>query len=316
MWSIWALPALYHEPSINTLIHELSNFSDRINDLLAINHKPFTQKEISKRYSMLIARSIIATQLATSNLFAMNRLAYFFASTFLILSLSSCRSTYLLKENFSGDAIGSLPLHYIPGDPAGDSVSYTSVIHPRLGIQASSVTSGGKSLVFSEAPITGETAFNQWLAFKGTVSDYAQPIWFYWTAKQRNSQGQLMIDIQGVQGLWVARLRILPDGQLVRTTNVGTGAREVLGHFNATQTHTIIISLRPAARTYNITVFGTREGTASNRSNVPVLTEPSPSRPVFDFEKPAIYLRYENESFNANPAYIFESVYITRKQPD
>lgn len=229
---------------------------------------------------------------------------------------SACKTTYLLKEDFSGDVIGTRPLKNIPGDPAGDSVAYTSVINPRLAVQASTVSSGRKALVFSEASISGETAFNQWLSFKGVVSDYQQPIWFYWTGKQRNAIGELLIDIQGVQGLWVTRLKIMPDGRLIRITNVATGVGDVLGQFTTDQTHTIIISLQPAARRYNITVFGTREGSDSNRKNVAVIAEPNPMGPVFNSAKPSINFRYQNESFTSTPAYVFESVYISRKQPD
>jgi len=246
----------------------------------------------------------------------MKRLFRFAALILLSIWFSSCRSTFLLKEDFSGDVIGDLPRKNIPGDPAGDSAVYTPVINPRLSIQASTVSSGRKALIFSEASISGATAFNQWLSFKGVVADYTQPIWFYWTAKQRNSQGSILIDIQGVQGLWVTRLRILPDGQFVRITNVATSEQEVLGHFNPTQTHTIIISLQPSARRYNIAVFGTREGSASNRLNIPVLADPNPTGPIFSFEKPSINLRYENESYTADPAYVIEGVYISRKQPD
>lgn len=235
----------------------------------------------------------------------------------LTTGLLSCRTTYLLKADFEGDAPGARPLQSPPGDPAGDSIAYTSVIYPRLAVQASTAESGRKALVFSEAPVTGATAFNQWLSFKGIVSDYAQPIWFYWTAKQRSSQGSLLIDVQGVQGLWVTRLHIRPNGQLVRARNVANPDDvDVLGTFNANQPHTIIISLQPTARKYNISVFGTREGTASNRTNLDVIGAPDPGRPPFSFEKPSIGFRYQNESVDATAAYVFEGVYITRKQPD
>ncbi|WP_080240689.1 hypothetical protein [Spirosoma rigui] len=238
-------------------------------------------------------------------------------SMLLVLCLASCKSTFLLKENFSGDSVGSDPIKNIPGDPAGDSVSYTSVLSPRLTVQSSTVTTGQKALVFSEASIPGATSFNQWLSFKGIVSDYSQPIWFYWTAKQRASQSDILIDIMGVQGLWVTRFKIRHNGQLVRIIDYATEQTvDVLGTFDPQQVHTIIISLQPTARKYNITVFGLRESNSATRTNLNVLTQPNPSGPVFSFEKPSINFRYLDGGFSAASAYILEGVYITRKKPN
>lgn len=235
-----------------------------------------------------------------------------------IISLPSCRSTFLLKEDFQGDVVGNRPIKNVPGGPAGDSVSYTSVLNPRLVMQASAVSAGRKALVFSETSIPGATAFNQWLSFKGIVSDYSQPIWFYWTAKQRSSQTDILIDIMGVQGLWVTRLKIRPNGQLVRIIDYATERTvDVLGTFNPQQAHTIIISLQPTARKYNITVFGLSGSASSgNRTNLDVFSAPNPTAPVYSFEKPSIHFRYMDAAFSAIPAYVFEGVYITRKQPD
>lgn len=237
--------------------------------------------------------------------------------TLLASLLCSCRSTFLLKEDFSGDIAGSRPIQNIPGGPSGDSVSYKPVLNPRLTVQSSTVTVG-KALVFSETNIPGATAHNQWLSFKGIVSDYTQPIWFYWTAKQRNSQTDLLIDIMGVQGLWVTRLKIRPNGQLVRIVDYATEQTvDVLGTLNPQQTHTIIISLQPTARKYNITVLGTLEGTtASGRTNLDVFAAPNPTAPMYSFQKPSIHFRYLDAAFSPTSAYIIEGVYITRKQPD
>jgi hypothetical protein len=233
----------------------------------------------------------------------------------LLLSLSSCKTTLLLRENFSGDSVGNDPIKNIPGAPSGDSVSYTSVLSPRLTVQSSTVATGNKALVFSEAPIPGATSANQWLSFKGIVSDYSQPIWFYWTAKQRNAQTDMLIDIMGVQGLWVTRFKIRPNGQLVRIIDYASERNvDVLGTFNPQQTHTIIISLQPTARKYNITVFG-MTGTVT-RTNLDVLAQPNPSAPVFSFEKPSINFRYQDGGGSATAAYVIESVYISRKKPD
>jgi hypothetical protein len=121
----------------------------------------------------------------------------------------------------------------------------------------------------------------------------------------------------GVQGLWVTRLKIRPNGQLVRIIDIATEQTvDVLGTLNPQQTHTIIVSLQPTARKYNITVFGTTGFSSVTRTNLDVLAQPNPSAPIFSFQKPSINFRYQNESFTSTPAYIFEGVYITRKKPD
>jgi hypothetical protein len=68
----------------------------------------------------------------------------------LVVSLSSCKSTFLLKEDFAGDVVGNTPIKNIPGDPAGDSVAYTSVISPRLAIQ---FRQGAKRSFFLRHPL-------------------------------------------------------------------------------------------------------------------------------------------------------------------
>lgn len=243
----------------------------------------------------------------------------FFVGILLTTLLPACKTTQILRETFSADVVGNQPLKNIPGDPAGDSVSYnSSVLGPRLSIAQLDVTNkpDKKGLVFSEAAISGATAFNQWLSFKGVAVDYTQPIWLSWSAKQRNARGDLLIDIMGAQGLWVGRFYIRQNGQLERVTNVATGSgSDVLGLLDPTKFHSVIISLQPAARKYNITIFGVAGQASVTRQNIAVLNEPNPNAGMLSTGKPSISFRYQNESFSTSPAYIFESVNITRKQP-
>ena len=120
----------------------------------------------------------------------------------------------------------------------------------------------------------------------------------------------------GTQGLWIGRFYIRRNGQLERVTDVvNNRAPDVLGTLDPTKFHAIIISLKPQAKQYNITVFGVMGQPSVIRQNVAVLTEPNPNGMMFSFQKPSLHFRYTNESFSAGSAYIFESVNITRKQP-
>lgn len=235
----------------------------------------------------------------------------------LSLCLTSCRTTRLLNATFESDALGGLPTKSLPGDPVGDSVAYQPVSNPRLQVQNSPITSGRKALFFSQAPLTGTvTAFNQWLSFKGIPSNYDQTIWFYWTGKLNFDSGNLLIDIQGIQSLWVARLKIFGNGEVWLIRDVANEQNhDVLGTLNRQAAHSFIFTLNPQARTFNILLTGAQGRSPITRTNLPVIAVPNPAF-SYDFERPSISFRYENASVNPESAYIFEDVYISRKQPD
>lgn len=233
----------------------------------------------------------------------------------LVMLCSSCKTTQLLREDFSADVIGNQPLKNIPGDPPGDSVRYNApVIGSRLRIRESS-NPGRKVLEFSEAPITSATASNQWLFFDGSVANYTQPIWFSWSGQQRGSQSDLLIDITGTKALFVCRLIIRANGQLELITKLADETADVLGRLDPAQTHTVIIALQPAAKTYNITVFGMLGGASVVRKNVSVVGEASSNPMLSNVGKPSIGFRYKQDNNNPNAVYRFESVNILKKQP-
>ncbi|QJW90807.1 hypothetical protein HNV11_16200 [Spirosoma taeanense] len=246
----------------------------------------------------------------------MKSICTFLIAALSVFSFTGCRTTKLLNATFESDAIGSLPAKDAAGAPAGDSVSYESVSHPRLRVQASSVKAGQKALFYSQAALTGSvTTFNQWLQFKGIRSNYAQTIWFYWTAKLNFNSGNLLIDIQGMQALWAARLKILNNGQVQLIRNVASEQNnETLGTLNRQITHTIFLTLNPQARTYNLTILGTQDGTPITRLDIPVLGIPNPEFDS-DVQRPSISFRYQEATIDPAGAYILEEVFINRRQP-
>ncbi len=152
--------------------------------------------------------------------------------------LSACRSTSLLTATFEADAIGALPGKVLPGPPTGDSLSYKAVIHPRLRVLASTASPGQKALVLSQATLGSDaTAHNQWLTFKGIRSDYTQTIWYYWTATLGPVGGNMVIDVNGIESLWVTRIKINPEGRISLVQDPGSVNGDLaLGNAEPTKT--------------------------------------------------------------------------------
>ncbi|MBO0930025.1 hypothetical protein [Fibrella aquatilis] len=234
----------------------------------------------------------------------------------LLLSLSACRTTNLLVATFEGDAIGTAPTKDLPGAPVGDSVAYKAIISPWLRVQTSTFTPGQKALVFTNMNSRGEVrVFDSWLNFKGIRSTYDQTTWFYWTAKLGPVVGEMTIDVQGIQSLWVTRFRIMTDGRLMLVRDVGNeNTSQLIGTLNNQTAHTIIISLSPQARTFDLSVFGARERRIINLTNMPVLFGSNPQAD-YEFERPSIHFSYSGQ-FIYQSSYVFEDVFISKRRPN
>ncbi len=234
--------------------------------------------------------------------------------------LSACRSTSLLTATFESDAVGALPSKVLPGPPTGDSVSYNAVIHPRLRVQPSTVSPGQKALVLSRATLGSDaTAHNQWLSFKGIRSNYTQTIWYYWTATLGPVGGNMIIDVNGIESLWVTRLKINPEGRISLVQDPGSVNKDLfLGVLNQQRPHSVIITLNAMARTFNLLILGVNTETGRvERLNIPVLAGTDPDRDL-DFQRHSIAFEYAIDDVSANPAatYVIESVNINRRRPD
>ena len=241
--------------------------------------------------------------------------------TLLATGLPSCKTAYLLKEDFSADATGYSPKKDIAGEPTGDFLAYKEALTPRLTVEASAVKAGTKALAFSEAAIKSSSVLDGYFSFNGLPADYSKTTRFEWTAKHRNSVGTVMIDVMGPQNLWITRLYLRPDGQLLRVTDVTKQDGDVIGTLDLTQPHTIFITLKaedakkskPQLHTFNLLVLSTKEGKDSNRLNLPVLFEADPKISTTVANTMLLSFSYQHEGADAKSAYVFESVNIVQQ---
>ena len=257
----------------------------------------------------------------------MKKLIHFLPLCIAVLSftgLTSCKTNYLLKEDFSADVIGSPPAKDIVGSPTGDMIRYSNALIPRLAVQASTVTAGAKALVLSEAPITATSAADGYLSCDGPAADLSKSTRFEWTAKHRKSTGTLLIDAYGPQLLWITRLYLRPDGQLIRIVDVAKGIddpkNELLCRLDITKPHTVFITLnreepktiKATGHTYSISVFNDAQGNMFSRQGLPVLFEPDLKSGVGNDGKMTLTFGYKPESTNADYAYVFERINIVQ----
>ena len=129
----------------------------------------------------------------------------------------------------------------------------------------------------------------------------------------------MVIDVNGIQSLWVTRLKINTAGRISLVQDPGSVNGDLaLGTLNRQRPHSVIITLNDLARTFNLLILGTNEGTGRvERLNIPVLAGTDPDRD-FDFQRHSIAFEYAVDDSSPNPAatYGIESVNINRRQPD
>ena len=224
----------------------------------------------------------------------------------------ACRTTTLLSATFENDVVGNQPEKNLSGDPVGDSLRFDAVSNVRLHVR-NSATAGEKALEFAQAGSGPFTPWNQWLSFRAIQTDFTQPLWFFWTARRgARLNGNLLVYLTDGRAGVIAGFKIMENGQVYRLTALSGGQDVLLGTLPAQSLHSIIVSLRLAEGRYNVTLTGApgRPITVSNLPVLlPILAYANPARPSIDF-------RYQEEFNEPARQYLFESVFITRKQPD
>ncbi|WP_128544431.1 hypothetical protein [Larkinella soli] len=225
--------------------------------------------------------------------------------------LSSCRSSAILTSKFESDSVGSLPNKTLPGDPAGDEITYSSQLEPRLRV-AASASPGQKALQFSQSPASGLNAQNQWVGFRGTSTDFVQTIWYFYTATLQGAGGGLTVDVTDGSAGMIARMFIRSDGQvsLMRSFD-GSTPPQVLGTLPTGVSHTVFFTVNLSTNRLNVSILKSGGNLIAN--DVPVLlgsglAYANPARPMISF-------RYD-EGFSDGRRYDLEEVFITRKQPN
>lgn len=231
------------------------------------------------------------------------------ASALLLTTLfTSCKTTSILSSKFESETIGSLPAKNIPGDPAGDEITYETVLQPRIKVTASA-NAGQKALTFSEINTPGLTAHNQFLGFKGISTDFTQPMWFFFNATHSGSGERIMIEIADGSAGVITRMYIDQSGQL-SLVNAFPASEEVVGNIPPGVSHTIVVSLDLSRKKFNLTVF--KSGGNITLTDRPVLLDnvlayANPARP-------SIYFRWGDGASDSRK-YVIEEVFITRKKP-
>jgi len=183
----------------------------------------------------------------------------------LLLTFAHCTSEIkLLKATFESDVIGQLPNKTLPGDPAGDEITYVSGIESQLEVVNGSSNST-KALLYRGSQVTGNPPeTNRWLGFKGKSSNFQKPVKYQWVARSNFTVpgASLYIDISGGSSTF-ARIIIEYDQTQNQNNaifikvvkNLATNESQLLGSFGVNEVHTITLSVNLATGKYHISVI-------------------------------------------------------------
>lgn len=238
----------------------------------------------------------------------MKTFRFFLYSLLSVTLFTSCKTTAILTSKFESETVGSLPAKNIPGDPAGDEITYSTELQPRIKVTAST-NAGQKAVTFSEINTSGLTAHNQFLGFKGISTDFTQPLWFFFNATHSGSGERLLIEVADGSAGIITRMYIDQSGQL-SLVNALPGTEEVVGNIPPGVSHTIIVSLNLSTKKFNLSVLKTGGNiTLTDRPVLigDILAYANPARP-------SIYFRWENGASETRK-YVIEEVFISRKKP-
>ena len=230
-----------------------------------------------------------------------------YALPFIVLfafGASSC--TKLLTATFESDVINSPPASNLPGAPSGDAVQFHEAIAPQLKVQSSTI-SGDKALFYTNAALSDPPPVaSRWLAFRGIEADLTQTIWFQHTGENMGSV--IMIDVSdGHLGL-MARMRIMPDGEIGLATNINDTYSDVIGTL-ASGAHTIIFTVTTSSLKYNVTIIQAA-GPTITATNKPMITQN-----LLSFANPANPKLSFLQQGSGSLTYAIGSVEISRKKP-
>lgn len=223
---------------------------------------------------------------------------------FIAFAASSC--TKLLTATFESDALNSPPATNLPGAPSGDVIQFHEAVTPQLKVQSSTI-SGDKALFYSNAALTDPPPVaSRWIAFRGTEADLTETIWFQHTGENMGSV--IMIDVSDGHQNLIARMRIMPDGEVGLATAINDTYSDVIGDL-ASGSHTIIFTTMASSLKYNVTILQSG-GTTITASNKPMITQnklsfANPAHPTLSFLQQG----------TGSLTYAIGSVDISRKKP-
>jgi hypothetical protein len=235
---------------------------------------------------------------------------HLYALLLLTLTLTSCKTSAILTDTFESEVIGNTPIKDIPGNPAGDEVTFETVLNPRLRITASNNSAGQKALTFSQASATGLNAHNQFLSFRGVSTNFTQPLWFSFIGTLSGLGSDLMVDISDGAAGMIARMYMNENGDVLLDRSLAGAAAELIGNIPPGTIHTVIFTLDMNKKTYNLTIFKTVGNIIAKDRPILLanpLTYANPAHPQISF-------RFDKANYESRK-YTIESVSISRKQP-
>lgn len=221
----------------------------------------------------------------------------------------SCKTSTILRTNFNAEAVGATPAHNIPGSPDGDRIEFISELNPGLKIREWDATS--KALEFSYVSTPGISGHYNWLTFKGISSNFAQTVWYIYSAKHEGNYGEVLTDLSAGSGGYIARMKIAASGQVSLIGRDWVRER-VIGNIPPGTIHSVIFTVNIATSSYNLLI------TMPGRDRIQVMNEPTITANPLDFPNPAnpsIHFNFGQGSGQGNK-YTVQSISITRKQPE
>ncbi|REA62359.1 hypothetical protein DSL64_08840 [Dyadobacter luteus] len=236
---------------------------------------------------------------------------YHFSIIILVsLSVFSCKTTSILRTNFNASEIGVTPAHDLPGAPSGDRVDFNDALIPGLKIRQWN-TSGTKGLEYSQVNTGDLSGHYTWLSFRGISTNFAETIWYIYSARHNSSSGDILTDLTDGSGVPIARMRITSSGAVSLISGDWTTSR-VIGNIPPGAVHSVIFTVLASQLKYNLLI------TSPGREPIKVTNEPMMTTSALNFHNPAnpsISFQHSDRS-GQDSKYTIESISISRKDPN
>jgi hypothetical protein len=234
------------------------------------------------------------------------------SSALFILAFIICTScTSILTAKFESDTIGSLPNKTLPGNPAGDEVTFISEIEGQLEVIASPASGSSKALQYKGSSISSSVSgHSAWLGFKAKSSNFAKPVTFVWSARRNfpSSGANLIVDIADGSAVLAARIKISHDGTVRLISDLVSGAGIDIGSLPNNEQHTVTVTVDLSKGSYNIGIL--KSSGNINRSDVPLITANNSS--FHNPARPTVSFKYDN--YISSFTYTLDEVFINRKK--
>ena len=221
-----------------------------------------------------------------------------------ILWVGGCTPTRLFHADFEADTIGHQPNASPPTAPAGDYITYVPVPGGVEQLEISSLM--GKSVMVRSTPAANP------VAFVGIEKSYGNnPVYaIYNGASLGVAAAGPGVSIALASGHHVSAVAItFKNGKVYKGFPSDASAANLLGDIPYAEPHVVVISINPAAKTYNLSIL---QSAAADilRTNQPIANDA-----FFDSERLMLAVHPEAGGEAGNPMYVMDDVLITQKEP-